>query len=141
MLTTTGCVTYTRGVAPPPATTEDLPGWAVVYVVDETGLSSALADLSTYKEIAFDAEGENLGRTGPLTIATFLGIGANNTSSPAYVVDVQSLGGERVFSRQQTEPPSSLRALLEDASIVKVTFDCRGDSDALSHQFGVTLRG
>ena len=32
-----------------------------------------------------------------------------------------------------------LRALLESTTIVKLFFDCRRDSDALYHQFGVQL--
>ena len=44
---------------------------------------------------AHDAEGVLLGRNGALTIATFSGIGMEDI----YVVDVQALGGPRVFAR------------------------------------------
>ena len=82
---------------------------------------------------AHDAEGVLLGRNGALTIATFSGIGMEDI----YVVDVQALGGARVFA----EHLPSFRAMLESPSVAKITFDCRTDSDALFHQFGVTLRG
>ena len=34
-----------------------------------------------------------------------------------------------------------IRELLEDPDFPKIFFDCRQDSDALFHQFGVLLRG
>ena len=40
-------------------------------------------------ELAIDAGGVSLGRTGPLTI---LSIGGLDASAPIYVVDVQALG-------------------------------------------------
>ncbi len=36
---------------------------------------------------------------------------------------------------------NGLREILESTSIKKVIYDCRADSDALYHLFGVTLRG
>ena len=48
-----------------------------------------------------------------------------------------SIGADIVFSKDAP----SFRSLLEDKSITKITFDCRSDSDALFHQFGVTLSG
>lgn len=100
------------------------------------GLMVAEAALAAYSEVAFDCEGRNLSRTGDLTVACFLGIGERRFG-PAYVVDVQRLGGETVFARRH----GGLLDLLEKPDTTKVTFDCRGDSDALFHQFGVTLRG
>lgn len=106
-----------------------------VYVSTEDELLVALADLEGHTEVAFDSEGVDLGREGPLTIATFRGLDV--ADAPIYVVDVKVLGGDVVFS--DTSP--SFRALLEDISITKITFDCRTDSDALFHQFRVSLRG
>jgi hypothetical protein len=48
------------------------------------------------------------------------------------------LGGDIVFPREET---TSFRAILEDPNVVKATFDCRTDSDALLHQIGVKLSG
>ncbi len=50
---------------------------------------------------------------------------------------IVNLGGDRVFSK--TLP--SFHSLLEDSAVTKVTFDCRCDSNALFHQFGVFLAG
>ena len=75
-----------------------------------------------------------------VSIATFRCIttdDSNHSDNTAYVVDVKVLTGERVFSSHK----SSFRSLLEDPNVVKVTFDCRSDSDALFHQFGVTIQG
>lgn len=107
----------------------------VVFVDTEEALVSAVEDLISYAEVAFDTEGDNLSREGPLTIATFRGLGKFDART--YVVDVMALGGGRVFSK--TLP--SFRSLLEDAAFTKVTFDCRTDSDALLHQFEVRLSG
>jgi hypothetical protein len=98
-------------------------GAAYVYVTSEEGLINAVEELGRFQEVAFDTEGVELGRSGSLTVAGFLGIGA---TSVAYIVDVQELGG-RAFSRSLP----SLCALLEDPTVTKVTFDCRKDSEAL----------
>lgn len=100
----------------------------------EEGMVRSLEALSRHKEVAFDAEGVNLGRNGKLTVATFLGIDFEDT---AYVVDVQLLGPDSVFGKKA----ASFRSILEDPTITKATFDCRTDSDALFHQFNITLRG
>ena len=110
---------------------------AHVFVDTEEGLLNALNALASHKEVAFDAEGVNLGRAGPLTIVTLRGIDSEAQNAPAFVVDVMVLGADRAF---HTELPS-LRAILEDSAVTKVTFDCRTDSDALSHQYSVTIRG
>jgi hypothetical protein len=110
----------------------------IVYVDREDQLAEVLSELSTHREIAFDAEGVNLGRKGELTIATFGGL---DRAAPVYVVDVKVLGAAIAFSDGIFEQgPKYFRSLLEDPAITKVTFDCRGDSDALFHQFGVQLR-
>ncbi|CAM9201101.1 unnamed protein product, partial [Ectocarpus fasciculatus] len=109
-----------------------------VFVDSAESLQSAIFHLSHCTAMAFDTEGKDLGRSGPLTIATFLPMEpATAAGAVAYVVDVQALGRDRVF----TADSFSLRNILEDPDIQKYTFDCRTDSDALYHQFGVYLRG
>ena len=49
--------------------------------------------------------------------------------------------GTRPVSAQEYGTQKSFRSLLEDPDIKKITFDCRGDSDALFHQCGVVLAG
>jgi hypothetical protein len=90
-----------------------------------------MKDLEMLDSFAFDAEGVDLGRDGPLTI---ISIGGIQEKSPIYVIDVKLIGPEKVFS----ESKSSLRQLLE-GNKSKIAFDCRSDSDALFHQFGVKL--
>jgi hypothetical protein len=116
------------------------PAHILVDSADELNLVAK--DLDSYDMVAFDAEGVDLGRTGALTIATMQGFNEDNqdTNSPIYVIDVHVLGGAVVFSKENEEP--SIRSVLEDPNITKVTFDCRADSDALFHQFGgVKLTG
>ena len=93
----------------------------------------AVEEVSAHSRVGFDAEGVNLSRTGELTIATFQGFDGVAAVTPIYVVIIEVLGGDRVFWK--TLP--SFRSLLEDSAVNKVTFDCRGDSDALFRQFGI----
>src|SRR4051812_1927671 len=103
-----------------------------VYVAEEKAFLEAVTELNRAQEIAFDTEGVHLSRTGSLTLASFLVLGR---PAVLYLIDVQVLGAQRVFSQQLP----SLKAVLENPNITKVTFDCRTDSDALFHQFGVSL--
>ena len=108
-----------------------------VFIDSEDSFFDAVEDVSKHGRVALDAEGVDLGRTGELTIITLQGFDEEIKESPIYVVDVEVLSGDRVFSK--TTP--SLRPLLEDSSVTKVMFDCRSDSDALFHQFDVSLSG
>jgi hypothetical protein len=113
-------------------------GEVPVILVDlEEKFMHAVEEVSAHSRVGFDAEGVNLSRTGELTIATFQGFDGVAAVTPIYVVIIEVLGGDRVFWK--TLP--SFRSLLEDSAVNKVTFDCRGDSDALFHQFGVYLAG
>jgi len=101
-------------------------------VDDETHLQDAIADLKRKMEIrntllAVDCEGDSLSRKGALTIITVA------TEEKVYIFDVLKLG-QLVFS-------SGIGDILEDKHRVKLTFDCRQDSDALWHQFKVKLSG
>lgn len=106
----------------------------VTFIDTEAQFVDMLSALGEYSSVAVDAEGVNLGRTGPLTV---LSIGGIDVTAPVYVVDVQTLGTEIAFSTTT----NSLKTLLEDTCVQKVTFDCRNDSDALWHQFNVLLTG
>ena len=82
------------------------------------------------KEVAFDTEGINLSRTGMMTVITMC---LCDPCSIAYIFDLLALGPS-IF-----EGRNSLRDILESHMVTKITFDCRTDSDALFHQYGVTL--
>ena len=86
--------------------------------------------LRVESSIAVDLEGEQLGRTGPICILT---VGRKDGS--AYLFDIVTLG-VAAFEN------GGLRALLEDARVMKLMYDGRSDADALFHQFnGVRIRG
>lgn len=90
--------------------------------------------LHTFDYITFDCEGVNLGRTGELTVVSVSTIEKN---AIAFIFDIFVLGRD-IFYGNQAE---TLKTLLEDPTITKISFDCRADSDALYHQFQVKLTG
>ena len=102
-----------------------------IFVQDEASFDASIKALLGRSAYAFDAEGVNLGRSpGSLTVATIVSL----DDPLIHVFDVQVLGAEKVFSRKD---PSLAQILEGDAPIV--TFDCRSDSDALFHHFGVRI--
>lgn len=99
---------------------------AVVLVdKDDELLSVAMHDLRAQKIIGVDCEGVNLDRTGELCVIQV------STPDFVYVFDVCALR-KRLFD-------AGLRAVLESTGIEKVLHDCRSDSDALWHQYGVRI--
>jgi hypothetical protein len=104
-----------------------------IFVQDDAGFDASIKALLGRDAYVFDSEGVDLGRSpGSLTVAT---IASLDDDSLIYVFDVQVLGAKKVFSRK--EP--SLTTILEGYAPI-VTFDCRSDSDALFHHFGVKMR-
>lgn len=80
-------------------------------------------------EFALDLEGDNLSRHGKINfIQIFL-----PQIDKVYIFECSSLG--------KTEIQSALRPILENESNPKYMFDCRSDSDALYHQYGIELKG
>jgi len=76
--------------------------------------------------IALDCEGENLGPAGNLSLVTLAAMD----------------GRCWIFDCRAFNPfPLGLKQLLEDASVVKLTFDCRSDAANLQNQYGVGLAG
>ena len=88
-----------------------------------------------------DAEGIDLSKTGELTtLQVFL---ETERDPIAYIMDVYALkkiGPRSPFHiagrRWRT---TTLQSILEDPTIPKLLWDCRMDSEALFHQFGVAL--
>jgi ribonuclease D len=97
--------------------------------IDEDGeaLESALNFISRSSTISVDCEGVKLERSGELCLIQIA------TTFHVFLFDVASLGPV-LFDK-------GLRSILQSPSIVKVFYDCRGDSDILYHQYGVELRG
>lgn len=73
----------------------------------------------------------NLSRTGQLTV---ISLSLCQPASIAFIFDLISIG-RSIFSGTD-----SLKELLESRTIKKITFDCRNDSNALFHQYGISLK-
>ena len=101
-------------------------------------LAAAIDGLEGATHIALDAEGVDLSRVGLMTVLVLKRIDlASSVPSPAFLVDLHELGGPgRAFSSPEGQ---ALKRLVESSTALRVTFDCRTDSDALWHQFGVRL--
>ncbi|XP_050412143.2 ribonuclease D [Patella vulgata] len=77
--------------------------------------------------ISCDAEGINLGKDGPLTLLQIA-----TTDGHVFLFDIHK--EKRMFQ------DGGLKQLLESNHVRKVFHACSGDSEALKHQFGVSLR-
>jgi len=89
--------------------------------------SIVAAILESGTPVGVDAEGVNLGPSGPMTMLQVC-----TWSGQVYLFDLlanRDLMGEGELGR-----------LLQSEQVVKVVHDCRNDSAALFHQHGVTLR-
>ncbi|XP_015916555.1 egalitarian protein homolog [Parasteatoda tepidariorum] len=78
------------------------------------------------KIFSFDGEGVNLGPSGPITLLQFATLEEN-----IFLFDL--------LSCPQLIEDGGLKDLLESDDVLKVAHDCRNDSGALYHQFGVVL--
>lgn len=81
------------------------------------------------KSLAVDCEGERLGRNGRLTLVQIA------SEQAVFLFDVVAFGGS-----EREVLISTLKALLESQSIVKILHDCRQDAAALHYQLGITLQ-
>ncbi|KAK6176227.1 hypothetical protein SNE40_014550 [Patella caerulea] len=77
--------------------------------------------------ISCDAEGINLGKDGPLTLLQIA-----TTEGHVYLFDIHK--DKRMFQ------DGGLKQVLKSDQVLKVFHACSGDSEALKHQFGVSLR-
>ncbi|OBT76526.1 hypothetical protein VF21_05436 [Pseudogymnoascus sp. 05NY08] len=101
---------------------------AVAHLVD------SLLDLpASPPSIYIDIEGVNLCRFGSISILQILVLPLNKT----YLVDVHVLKDDAFTTAG--EAGQTLKDVLESATIPKVFFDVRNDSDALFSHFGVNL--
>lgn len=82
--------------------------------------------------IGIDAEGVDLSRLGSLTLFS-LGVKVTN-GVHVFLFDMIQTNQELL-----REQKNVLKDLMEDAFVTKIIHDCRQDSDALFHQFGITL--
>lgn len=96
-------------------------------VDDAAGVARALRLILAASVVAFDSEGVDLGRKGPLTVASFKIMRPSHPE--AFLFDIATLGGAGF---------AAIRRVLEAPSVRKVTYDVRADSDAVYHQGGRT---
>jgi len=85
--------------------------------------------------VAFDCEGVNLTRVGTIEIVSVHFVAPVKHAPVTYLVDVGSKGS--ITLRKQKI--GFLRSLLTSQTVEKVVHDCRKDSDALFHHFGISL--
>lgn len=101
----------------------------VVLLDNHRACAEALGTLIDRQEpVAVDFEGIALSRTGKLCLAQVAPKGG-----PVYLVDVTTMGHD-AFGHGR------FRELLESTAVLKLIFDCRCDSDALYHQYGIRMR-
>jgi len=86
--------------------------------------------------VAFDCEGVNLSRKGTLEVLSLFFEDAveGGCENGVFLVD---LGGSSTTFREKRV--DALKRLLECPTVTKIIHDCRMDSDALFHHFGITL--
>lgn len=110
-------------------------------MIDTTEAVSSMIDAlsglpSTPPSIFIDLEGVNLSRRGTISILQI----HIRTTGQNYLVDVKTLE-EAAFSTKGRSTSDTLTSILESASIPKVFFDVRNDSDALFCHYGIKLQG
>ena len=100
----------------------------VILIDDLASLEKHKSLIADENLLALDCEGIHLGRLGKLS-----------------VVQLATLKFCFLFDMLKESTDSSvvcfLKKVLENESVVKIVHDCRADSDALYHLFGITLRG
>ena len=109
----------------------------LVSMADALETPNAAADLSV------DLEGYHLGRDGTISLVQIF-VHATNV---VYLVHVAVLGAA-AFSRPASVTSGrfkgmtlTLKTVLESSAVTKLFWDCRSDSDALYHIYGVKLAG
>lgn len=111
--------------------------WTMVDTIQ--ALKDMIDELSGCREqtpdLFMDLEGENLSRTGTLSILQILLL----TAPHVYLIDCLKLGKDAFETRNENN--TNLRDILESCTIKKAIFDVRNDSAALYHQYGISLAG
>ena len=121
------CVTTTTATTT--ADASSISSTESVLLDDPAITARVMGELIERKEpVAVDFEGIALSRTGKLCLAQVA-----PKDGPVYLVDVTAMGRD-AFG------PGRFGELLESEAVLKLIFDCRGDSDALYHQYDVRMR-
>lgn len=94
-------------------------------------LKDASLHLKMSSIVAFDCEGVSLSRVGPCTLMQLVG---DRDQKKVFIVDL-------VVCTAKMLEEAGIKALLEDASLIKICWDGRMDCDALLHQFNIRVNG
>jgi hypothetical protein len=100
----------------------------ILVVNDAVSLEMSKLEIAGEACLSLDCEGINLGRQGKVSLVQI------STANRCFLFDV-------LTETPQSEMIIYLKTVLEDASITKIIHDCRADSDALHHLFGIDLKG
>lgn len=104
------------------------------YVTTVKACRDAVDALLQCSRIAVDCEGVALSRTGRLCLLQLA------SPTDVFLVDLVNVNDPIDLSHARAMfAEGGLRELLETENVTKVLHDCRHDSDALFHQFDVTL--
>ncbi|KAH7413329.1 ribonuclease H-like domain-containing protein [Cadophora sp. MPI-SDFR-AT-0126] len=118
----------------------------VLFVDSLSSLQTFLLTLTTFDltnkgssipSLFIDLEGAKLSRYGTISLLTLF-LFPNNTT---YLIDITTLGALAFTTPSSIHPDTTFKSILQDASIPKVFFDVRNDSDALFHHFQISLAG
>lgn len=88
-------------------------------------------------QLVIDAEGDNLGRSGTLTVLTLYVPALNHV----FIIDVLSLDDAAFKTGIPTDSSMNLRYVLENKGLKKLLWDCSSDAEALYHHFNIQLAG
>lgn len=123
-----------------PATTPKQP----IQVVDSINALLSLLDDLTHlptddprPSLFVDLQGDSIGRNGTISVLTLFVVRPVKT---IYLVDIHKLGAN-AFTITHAGSGASLQTVLESATIPKVVFDVRNDSDALFAHYDISLDG
>lgn len=112
------------------------------------GVVDTIASLPTSPAIPklfLDLEGTNLARNGTIAILQIHIASAGPTGEykggNTYLLDIHTLGALAFSTPGLTDSGRNLKGILEDATIPKVFFDVRNDSDALYALYQINLSG
>ena len=91
---------------------------------------------ATTPTLFLDLEGVRLSRNGSISLIQLFDSSREHT----YLIDVHVLGATAFSTRGSGQLAMSLKDILESATIPKVFFDVRNDSNTLFAYFGVALK-
>ena len=122
-----------------PSTYLDLPAVTSSLVDSAASVATFLDSLVNLPtdppSLYLDLEGEKLSRHGSISLIEIL----VHPQSRVYLIDVYSLQGAAFTTAGRDG--KTLKDILESATVPKVFFDVRNDSDALFAHFGIALQG